>query len=129
MNLPTMLIGGVLASATSGLTFWVGVVAGVMILAITVIMTFLTLAPRFSERWADRLGEHTDEREAVDYREVIEGEPSEAPSPDGGVTGASTEDDEDESVDDHGDEVAEEEGDTAAENDGKDSDEPSDATG
>lgn len=86
MYVESVLSSVVLAGGFTGLTLWVGIIAGVMLIALTVVMGFLTLAPRYSETWADRLGENTDRETAVDYRDVIEDETAVAEEGDAGAT-------------------------------------------
>lgn len=77
MYVESVLSSVVLAGGFTGLTLWVGVMAGVMLTALTLVMGFLTLAPRYSDAWAERLGENTDRELAVDYHDVIEDETAE----------------------------------------------------
>lgn len=73
-------LGGVVL--LTGLTAGVTVVAGVMLAIFTVIVAFWTLAPRFSDKWAEELGENTDRKKAVDYRDAIVDETTAEPDTD-----------------------------------------------
>lgn len=63
------------------LTFWVAIVAGIMLAVLMAVMLLLTLAPRVSDTWAERLGENTDREKAVDYRDAIVDETQQSAKP------------------------------------------------
>jgi len=66
-----LVIAQIAGLEPSELLFYVTVVASITLAGAVAVVTFVTVAPRFSSSWADQLGERVDEAEATDYREVV----------------------------------------------------------